>query len=104
MTITLETLRQYQPEAIEKFGGSAAIAYAQITYTQFSIARYSGGCKVNGHHFVYCSTDDSLIRDDVFRWLVKRLKEDAKKSNGTRAAEATLFFSADNGTNKTSGA
>jgi hypothetical protein len=97
LSITLETLRHYQPEAIERFGGSDSIAYAQISQTQFSIARYSGGCVVNGKHFIYCPTDDSLIRDDVFKWLVNRLKEDGKKKHEPRTSEATLFDAACDG-------
>ena len=103
MSITLETLRHYQPEAIEKFGGSASIAYAQISYTQFSIARHTCGCMVNGKRFIYCP-DDSLIRADVFKWLLKRVKEDGKKKHEPRSPEATLFDSADPSTNETSGA
>ena len=76
--ITLETLRQYQPELIEKFGGRGAVAYNDISRTQLSIARYSGGCMVQGSHYIYNPTDDSLIRADVVKWLKKRLKEDAK--------------------------
>ena len=101
MTITLETLRQYQPELIQKFGGRGAVAYNDISRTQLSIARYSGGCMVQGSHYVYNPTDDSLIRADVVKWLVKRLKEDAKKSDKPRAAEATLFDGSGDGTNKT---
>jgi hypothetical protein len=93
LSITLETLRQYQPEAIERFGGSASIAYARITQTHFSIARYWGGCTINGRHFVYCPIDDSLIRSDVFGWLVKRVKEEGKKKHEPRPPEATLFDS-----------
>jgi hypothetical protein len=104
MSINLETLRHYQPEAIERFGGSASVAYAQVSQTQFSIARYSGGCVVNGKRFIYIPTDDSLIRDDVFKWLVKRVKEDGKKKHEPRSPEATLFDAADPSTNETSGA
>jgi hypothetical protein len=42
--------------------------------TQLSIARHYGGAKVQGKHFVYNPADDSLIREDVVKWIAKKRK------------------------------
>lgn len=74
---TLADLRTHADAAEAKFGWDAAVAYSNITQTQFSIARHFGGLKVNGHHFIYNPIDDSLMRVDVLAWLKKEMK--AKK-------------------------
>ena len=38
-----------------------------VSQTQFSIARHYGGCKFNGHHYVYIAESDELVRDDIFK-------------------------------------
>jgi len=42
-----------------------------VSQTQFSIARYSCGCRYNGEHYVYLPLTDELIRDDVRIWKLK---------------------------------
>ena len=32
-----------------------------ISQTQFSVARYSGGCKINGKEYIYNPKTDELI-------------------------------------------
>ena len=46
-----------------------------VSKTQFSIARYSGGCTLNGDRYVYLPQTDELIRADVLK-----LKKKAQKS------------------------
>lgn len=38
-----------------------------VSATQFSLARYSGGCMVNGAYYVYDPRSDTLIREDVLK-------------------------------------
>lgn len=35
--------------------------------SQFSVARYYGGCVLNGVHYKYDPENDELIRDDVVK-------------------------------------
>jgi hypothetical protein len=71
---TIEDLRKYQEEIEAEFGSGANVAYANISHSQFSVVRYSGGCKVHGKHYLYNPVDDSLIREDVVKWVAKRKK------------------------------
>jgi hypothetical protein len=50
-----------------------------VSMTQFSIARYSMGCTLNGDHYVYVPKTDELIRADVLKW--KKKHEKAKQNN-----------------------
>ena len=72
---SIEDIRQFADELEQKFGADAQIAYANVSMTQLSIARHFGGCKVQGKNFVYNATDDSLIREDVAKWIDKRKKK-----------------------------
>jgi hypothetical protein len=45
-----------------------------VSKTQLSIARYYGDIKFNGHFYTYFKGTDTLIREDVLRWLTKRRK------------------------------
>ena len=45
-----------------------------VSATQFSVARYSGGCTYNGDHFIYVAPTDELIRADVLKWKKKAQK------------------------------
>ena len=76
---SIKDLREFADELKQKFGADANIAYAGVSMTQFSIARHYGGCKVDGKHFVYNPLDDSLIREDVVKWIAKRKKADSQK-------------------------
>ena len=78
MQPTLEDLKKHREAAMEKFGLHDQIGYANVSQTQLSIARFSGGCNVNGKHFIYNPADDSLIREDIVKWLVKQMKQEAK--------------------------
>lgn len=44
---------------------SDTLGYDNVTQTQLSIARFSGGAAINGKHFVYFPAQDELWRDDV---------------------------------------
>ena len=71
---TIEDLKEFREELRAKFGKDANIAYANVTMTQLSIARHYGGATVQGKCFVYNPFDDSLIREDVVKWIAKRRK------------------------------
>ncbi|MCR9296600.1 MAG: hypothetical protein NXI32_28140 [bacterium] len=71
---TIEDLKKYQDELKAKFGADSSVAYANVSATQLSIARHYGGAKVQGKQFVYNPTDDSLIREDVVKWIAKKRK------------------------------
>ena len=47
---------------------------ANVTRSQFSIARYYGGINFNGARYIYYPDTDELIREDVMKWKAKRLK------------------------------
>jgi hypothetical protein len=79
MNITINTLEENKSILKEKFPENEIIAYANVSNTQLSVARHFGGCKVQGKHFVYNTTDDSLIRKDVISFLRKQLKNKQKK-------------------------
>jgi len=72
--VSIEDLRKYETELKAKFGGQQ-IAVAGASRTIFSVARHYGGCKISGKHFVYNAEDDSLIREDVVKWVKKRKKQ-----------------------------
>ena len=40
------------------------IVIANVSTSYFSVARYSGGVKINGKLFLYCPIRDILVRDD----------------------------------------
>ena len=78
MQPTLEDLKNHCDAAMEKFGQNADIGYANVSQTQFSIARHSGNCKVNDKHYIYNPADDSLMREDIAKWLVEQMKKEAE--------------------------
>lgn len=45
-----------------------------VSQTQLSISRYSGGCRFDGEYYVYLPHTDELIRDDVRKWKLKMNK------------------------------
>lgn len=49
--------------------GDPPLGYMDVSQTQLSIARYSGGCVVNGRHYVYFPQHDELWRDDVLKMV-----------------------------------
>lgn len=57
-------------------------AIANVSMTQFSVARYAGACKYNGEHYIYWPHHDLLVRDDVHRFLLKAMKK-KKPADGT---------------------
>jgi hypothetical protein len=59
---------------------STPFGIANVSQTQFSIARYSGGCTFQDRFYVYNPITDELIRDDVLRWAAKRQEEQAKQA------------------------
>lgn len=79
MNVTIDDLKEFQDGLEEKFGAHANIAYANVSMTQLSIARHYGGVKVQGKYFVYNPNDDSLIREDIVKWVAKQKKNASKE-------------------------
>ena len=52
-----------------------------VSMTQFSIARYSMGCTLNGDHYIYVPPTDELIRADVIKWKKKHEKAKPNSSH-----------------------
>lgn len=50
-----------------------------VSMTQLSIARHSGGIKYNGDQYTYLPESDELIRDDVLKWQKKSAKTKIQK-------------------------
>ena len=55
-----------------------------VTGSQFSVARYYGGCRFQGEHYHYDAENDSLVRRDVWD---KELKADKEKARRLAKAE-----------------
>lgn len=64
------------------------LAFGHVSHTQFSIARYSGGCNYKGEHYTYIAAHDALIRADVLEWMVKEMGKEEPSSNGKAAKQA----------------
>jgi len=62
--------------------------YYHVSQTQLSVARYYGGCTVNGTHYVYDPTTDTLIREDV---LKREQAARPKKPRRTKAEPESLY-------------
>lgn len=43
-----------------------------VSQSQFSIARYYGGCKAYGETYHYDANTDSLVRMDIWRKQIKK--------------------------------
>lgn len=86
--ITIETLKKYEAELKARFNADETIAIPQCSETKFSVARHCGGCTYNGKAFIHNPTDDSLIRNDVLKFVAKLVAID----------EATLKTVAKHGT------
>lgn len=41
--------------------------FYHVSKTQLSIARYYGGCRVQGEHYIYDAAKDELVRADVVK-------------------------------------
>lgn len=82
---SLDDLRAHQDALKAKFGPTESIAYADASKSQFSIARFYGACKINGEKWLYNDSDDSLIREDVSKF-VSTLKKKEKKNEKQRPA------------------
>ena len=55
-----------------------------VSQSQFSVARYYGGCTYMGQSYIYDAGQDRLIRRDVY---LARLKEGKAEAKALRNAE-----------------
>jgi hypothetical protein len=69
--VTLALIHDRQAELQTQFGNELLII-ANVSQTQFSIARHFGGIKFNGSEFKYFPADDLLVRQDVVKFLTKK--------------------------------
>lgn len=51
-----------------------------VSHGQFSIARFSGGCTVNGANYHYDQANDELVRMDIWKARIAVSKEAAAKA------------------------
>lgn len=59
-----------------------------VSATQFSLARYSGGCIVNGAYYLYDPRYDTLTREDVLKAeLAEKAKAAADKKKKWQDAQ-----------------
>ncbi len=49
--------------------GDPPIGYMDVSHTQLSLARYSGGITVHGRHYIYFPEHDELWRDDILKMV-----------------------------------
>lgn len=63
------------------------LAISNVSYSYFSVARYSGGIIYQGKHYIYEPTIDALIRSDVYKWA----KREMLKSPNTKDNTPNLF-------------
>lgn len=54
------------------------ILYRNVSHGQLSIARYSGGARINGATYTYIDATDELLREDALKELT-RMRKNAKK-------------------------
>lgn len=68
------------------------IGWRNVSRTQLSLARYSGGITVNGKHYVYNPQADELIRADILKRAVKWQREmDKHAKQEAKQAQKGLF-------------
>lgn len=67
----LNELLEGKQEAPERIYG--------VSFSQFSVARYYGGCKYSGETYHYDASTDSLVRMDIWRNQIKNADDDAKE-------------------------
>lgn len=51
-----------------------------VSQTQMSVARFFGGCKLNGVDYHYDAESDTLTRMDIWNALCSTSKEEAAKA------------------------
>ena len=49
-----------------------------VSHSQFSVARYYGGCRYSGESYHYDANTDSLIRMDIWRGQIAKADKVAK--------------------------
>lgn len=55
-------------------GGKSQLLYRHVSHGQLSIARYSGGARIDGYNYVYNPKTDELLREDALEALAKMRK------------------------------
>jgi hypothetical protein len=75
----------------QQFGVREPLAYADVCNTQLSVARFYGGCTVNGQHFYYLPDTDELLRGDVFKWIECRRADEVIASRRAEEARAAAM-------------
>jgi hypothetical protein len=80
---------EYADLLIRDIDKSTPLAICHVSKTQFSIARYSGGCKYQGKYYGYNYDTDELIREDVIK-AVEKMRREAKKKE-KKQIEPLLF-------------
>ena len=67
------------------------IGWTNVSQTQLSIARHSGGCTVNGKHYTYNPVADELVRSDILKRAAKWQRETKRAAaQANKAKQADL--------------
>jgi hypothetical protein len=80
---------EYADLLISDIDKTIPLAIAHVSKTQFSVARYSGGCIYQRKRYIYNYQTDELIRDDVMK-AVGKMRRAAKKAE-KKPVEMDLF-------------
>lgn len=78
MTQSILTKQQIEALQSSRLDRSTPFLIRNVRQTQFSIARFSGGCSYMGKHYVYVQPTDELVRQDVLKWINEQKKEKAE--------------------------
>jgi cytochrome c553 len=70
-------------------GGKPTLLYRHVSHGQLSVARYSGGARINGCIYVYNAVADELLREDALKELAK-IRRDAKKEAGKQVEQKQI--------------
>lgn len=71
--------------------GDAPFAIGNVSYGFFSVARYSGGCRIQHEYYIYEPPIDALIRDDVHRWVMQEMRKQHTPAQDKTADQPELF-------------
>lgn len=63
--------------ALEWVGRNETLGWTEVSTGMMSLARFSGGTTVQGHHYTYLPEHDELWRDDVLKMVHDWRRTDA---------------------------
>lgn len=82
-------LTQEELQAAQALHKDAPYVIQTVSPSQFSIARFYGGMRFQGHEYVYHPPTDECIRWDVFK-MVAKMRKAADKERKAKSASAQM--------------